>query len=929
MSKRIVIGPSEHLVQSVVDHITIDGKDFSNTAIVFPGKRPAHFLRKELAHRVGGSLIPPQTFSIDEFILALYQHLHPEPVKDLEPIDAVAMLHRVHITLSERLGGEYFESLDSFIPIGLKLFGELEELRLADLPERRLRETISSLTYSRLFSLAEYYTRFYGTITEKGFTTRAVRYVEVAHRCAEIDLGRYAQIFIAGLFKYTHAEQVIIDDLEKRPNVTFLFQSDKSDRESNEPEVHFYKASDTHGQIFALSAMIQERMKKGPALDERSVIVVPSPDALFPLLNHALSQLPAEQYNIALGYPAERTPVFSFLRDLMELLCTKQGERYSAAQYIKFVLHPYTKNIRFGQRADVTRILFHALESMLTEDKSKILVSLEEIERTNEVFSNIAFALSEGAEEISPAQLQEHIRNIHAHTIRTLEQIGSLKDFVHRLIEVLTYIYEESTARRHPLFRPYAEVLLQLFLHIEQSVIGNESFRDAAGYLRFLQQYVALQEIPFSGTPVRGLQVLGLLETRSLRFDDIYVLDVNDDVLPGSVGSDVLLPQQLRENLGLETRRDRDRLIEYYFHVLVRGAKRVHLFFSESDDRDKSRFVEQLLWERQKRDGTYSSGDVIHTVQYQVKLANDSVPAIAKSAQVLSLLQGFSYSASALDTYLQCPIRFYYQHVMRLNEKDEASEDLDNLDIGLFVHEVLKKFYEPLVGTRLDTKNLGPDRMDRLVEELFAQRFGTEPAGAAYLLKRQIQNQMKALLTEYQLPVLETGEIILIGVEEKIALNAFGYRIEGRFDRIERRGEKVFIIDYKTGPQPWKKLINERKLDSSERESWNEAIASLQLPIYLMLYRKHAGLAMETVVPAYLYLGENRLGKESEVRFLEDVADRAACFEEIQKIIELLLKEINDAAIAFHPPSDLAKACPRCPYTAICGTSWVRGWKPN
>jgi ATP-dependent helicase/nuclease subunit B len=929
LSERIVIGPAEPLVRAVVDRMKIDRRDFSDTAVVFPGKRPSHFLRKELARRVGGSVVPPHIFSIDEFILALYRLLHPEPVKDLESIDALAILHQVHNALTERLGGDYFTSLDSFIPIGLRLFGELEELILADLPEQRVREMLSSFTYGRLFSLAEYYARFYVAVAEKGFTTRAMRYIEVARHCAEIALDQYGQIFVAGLFKFTHAEQTIVKELERRPNVTFVFQSDKLDAATDGPEIQFYKASDTHGQVFALSAIIQERLTKGQALDERSVVVMPSPDALFPLLNFALPALTAEQYNIALGYPAERTPVFSFLRDLMELKCTKQGERYSAAQYIKFVLHPYTKNIRFGQRADVTRILFHALESRLTEDKSKMLISLEEIEESDEVFSNIAFALSAAPEEITAERLKEHVRNIHIRTIRALEQIGSLREFARKLIEVLTYVYEESTARQHPLFRPYAEALLQLFLHIEQSIIGNASFRDAAGYLNFLQQYVSLQEIPFSGTPLRGLQVLGLLETRSLRFDDVFVLDVNEGILPGGAGSDVLLPQQLRERLGLETRKDRDQLVEYYFNVLIRGAKRVHLFFAESDDRDKSRFVERLLWERQKRHGTASSDDIIRSIQYRVKLANESIPAIPKSGHVLSLLRGFSYSASALDTYLQCPIRFYYQHVLRLKEKEEVSEDLDNQDVGLFVHEVMKRFYEPFVGTKLDPKNLSPDRMEQIVEELFVRRFGTEPAGAWYLLKRQIQRQLKAFLTDYQFPVLETTDVVLSGVEEKIAMNTFGYRLEGRIDRIEQRGEKVVIIDYKTAPQPGKKLISERKLDSSERVTWGDAIISLQLPIYLLLYGKHAGVTTEQIVPAYLYIGESRLGKESEAVLWEGVTKPTACFDELRKIIELLLKEINDPTVPFLPPSDLTKTCPRCPYTAICGTSWVGGWKPH
>ncbi len=358
MSERIVLSPTDRLIETVASHLEVQGIDFSNTAIVFPGKRPAHFLRKELAHRVGGSIIPPKIFSADDFVLSLYQQLHPDPVRDLEPIDAVVLLHFVHSELNERLGGDYFASLDAFIPIGLKLFGELEELRLANLPERKLKEVLSALTYNRLFSLAEYYTKFYALAAEKGFTTRAVRYVEVAEHIGKLDLSNYTQIVVAGLFKLTHAEQTIFDNLEKRSNTLFVFQTDKIEEGTPEQEINFYKASDTHGQVFALSALIKKQLDAVSRLDEHSVIVLPTADALFPLVHQTLSLMPQEQYNIALEYPMARTPIYGFLNNLMELLCTKQGERYSAAQYIKFILHPYTKNIRLDQRTDVTRMLF-------------------------------------------------------------------------------------------------------------------------------------------------------------------------------------------------------------------------------------------------------------------------------------------------------------------------------------------------------------------------------------------------------------------------------------------------------------------------------------------------------------------------------------------------------------------------------------------
>lgn len=479
----------------------------------------------------------------------------------------------------------------------------------------------------------------------------------------------------------------------------------------------------------------------------------------------------------------------------------------------------------------------------------------------------------------------------------------------------------------HPLFRPYAETILQVFLSIEQSLIGNASFRDIAGYSNFLQHYIAQQEVPFTGTPLRGVQVLGLLETRSLCFDNVYMLNVNDDVLPGGIESDVLLPRQLREKLGMETRRDRDKLSEYYFNLLVRGAKRVHLFFSETGDRDKSRFIEQLLWEQQKRRGSFTSDSIMQTVRYKINLANDSVQAIQKSEPMLEALRSFSYSASALDTYLQCPIRFLYRFVLRLEEKEHVSDDLDNQDIGILVHEVLKKFYEPFVGTKLELSKLNADRMEQVVEELFTQKFGAEPAGAAYLLKRQIQQQLTRMLINYQKSVVEKNDVVLKGLEEKISIRTFGVKFEGRLDRIEQRGTSVFILDYKTGPQPSKVSINFKKLKVEERDTWNDAVVSLQLPFYLLLYSEHTGIDIQKIIPAYLYLGDNRLSEESEVVFQGQPAERATCFEQMRSIIELLLHEINDAAIPFLPPNDLTKTCPRCPYTALCGTSWVRGWK--
>ena len=924
MNERIVICPHDSLVKTVVDQLPNDIRDYSRIALVFPGKRPAHFIRKELAVRVGDSFIPPKIFSIDDFVLFLYQQLLAEPRKDLEPMDAIALLYRVHIGLSERLGGEHFTALDEFLPLGIKLLGELEELCLAHLPDRRIEEELGMLTHNRLFSLQAYYKQFYALVEESGYATRAMRYTDVADRVQDIDLTKYSKIVIAGLFKQTHSEQIIFQEIEKRQNVWMVYQSDKRDENAQEPEIQYTKASDTHGQVFALSACVERRLKEGTPLDEHSVIVLPAPDSLFPVYHQTLSLLGEEEYNIALGYPVVRTPIFGFFNNLLELLATKQNDAFSASSYIKFILHPYTKSIRWNQRTDVTRILFHAIETKLTSDASNKLMTLNDVEQAEDVFTSVAFILNEQKVEITLEQLKQHICTIHNQTIRAFDQLGSLTEFAQKSIALLSYMYEESTARLHPLFWRYAETMIEVFQSVEHSLIGNVSFRDVQGYLTFLRQYVGMQDVPFPGTPLRGLQVLGLLETRGLQFDDVYILNVNDEILPGSPTSDMLLPQQLRERLGLETRRDREALKEYYFNLLVRSAKRVHLFYTDAGDATKSRFVEKLLWEEEKKKRSCSSEEQIETVHYTLKLANELVAPMEKSEQVMSVLRGFSFSASALDTYLRCPIKFYYRYLLKLEEKDEASDDLEAQDIGKFVHTVLKKYFERLIDVPLRSSDLDGARMEGLIEELFAETFGKEPGGTVFLLKQQIQRRLKEYLTEYQAQVLEHGPVIIRALEKKLTVLIAGIKCEGRIDRIEERGNAHVILDYKTGVNPKKKPIRFDKLNFDDRATWSDAVHSLQLPLYLLLYKDALQLPAEQIIPAYLYLGEKTITMTSEVPLYEDTMQQKNELHKIEEFLARIFQEILDANVPFQAPKDVNAVCPGCPMKPVCGTQWVQ-----
>ncbi|HXG38589.1 MAG TPA: hypothetical protein VNL36_07455, partial [Bacteroidota bacterium] len=186
MSVIKILMPDERLIDEIVNRLvgsdTASSRIFSADLIVFPGKRPAHLLRKALAERIGTSFIPPSIYSIDTFIEDLYVNKLKGDKQQLTALDAVAILFEVHRRLSRRVGKDAYRSVEAFFPVGMKLIGELEEVMMANLTERRIRELLQHVEHQKFHSIAEYYEQFYREIERRGFITRAMMYREVAER---------------------------------------------------------------------------------------------------------------------------------------------------------------------------------------------------------------------------------------------------------------------------------------------------------------------------------------------------------------------------------------------------------------------------------------------------------------------------------------------------------------------------------------------------------------------------------------------------------------------------------------------------------------------------------------------------------------------------------------------------------------------------
>ncbi len=941
--KALFIHPGQNLIEHIIPLLKGDGKDYSCNMVVFPGRRPSYFLRKVLAKKLKSSFIPPILLSIDEFIDSVQVD---KPLgRKLEAIDAVAILYNIHKNTKNPLGGKGFMSPDMFFPIGLKIFRDIEVLYIEGISTQLVKaiqpyaeEGIPEQTKKRLQALSVFYEEFYTIVGNRGLSTRSFRYRNASEKIEAAGLGKFHTIIFAGFFALTKCETVIFRKLLSLDNTIFLFQygtgieekvrnlgihAENLDTNGIGPEIHLYRSPDTHGQVFALHTILKDMAQKRMHLDEQTAIVVPSSETLFPLLRQGISFLSEDTYNVSLGYPLYRTPVFGFLNNLMELIISMDENRFYIPDYLKFILHPYTKNIYFNGSAEITRIIFHIIEEKLTKQRTKSFITLPEIEEDDNLFTQIMKNIPQDSKEITREELRGHIKNIHQNTIGKFLGFSDVKDFAVKCMEILTFVYQYSTARLHPLFHPFAESFIRSLDATARSFLKDVSFREISSYFTFFRKYVTTCHIPFEGTPVKGLQVLGFLETRNLTFNRIFFLDVNEETMPDTKREDTLLPFKAREILGLSTYVDRDQLTSYYFETLVRGAQEVHIFFIENDMKEKSRFVERLLWEKQRNERKPNTKQYVKFIQYQVNLENKAHGDIRKDERTIHYLKDFSYNATVLDTYLKCPLQFYYSYVLKINNRNAFSDNIERADIGNFIHYVLSEYFSRLKGSPLRDIDLNIPAMERLIERLFAQCYGKNQIGAVYLLKVQIINHLKDFLKTYYIPLIQEQSVTILDCEYDIRYRTGPFNVKGRIDSIEKRNGRTYIVDYKISANAQYLKIKPEKLDINKRESWDTALGSLQLPFYLMLYSEHTGAHIRDLNGIFLLLGRTLLNRDIELPLFAGQQDTETLYAQLKTVIFGLLDEITDPSIPFTPTLNKKAWCPSCSFQYICGTQWI------
>ena len=557
--------------------------------------------------------------------------------------------------------------------------------------------------------------------------------------------------------------------------------------------------------------------------------------ALLPVLHH----LPRKDCNISLGYPLERSLLFRLLETVLDARNRRQPNGTTHWKALAdLVRHPYLRLLEVNGIS--LRDIFQNMETRLRNGSRHADAHAVAEGAADDFFAasslpNVAAAM--------PA-IRELINRILRDTVDTWARahtLGGLADALSGLCDTLL-VYgsgnDESGAgngkadiwSRFPID---AECLFRLMQRVIPALKDNGMADTPLPWplmQAMLLELVRAERVPFEADPLTGLQVLGMLETRLLRFSRVFLVDVTDDRLPGAPIRSPLLPDSLRALLGLPDTRNREQLAAYTFHRLIAGADEVWLYWQEGVEtsglfdgkKQRSRLVEELIWqEEQARGQRLKPGrEPLRTAALDVRppvRVRKVVPKTPAIREQIAASLKHPLSATRLDAYLTCPLRYYYERLCAIAPIDEVNEDDDPAAVGGLLHHVLRDFYAPAVGktVRRDAQSGDPELPfldEKALRALFRTALGASgleaalPPESAAMLSVTGPERLGMFLRDQP----EQTEVLSLEEEYDAEIRVGGRvrRLTGNLDRVDWReqedpegalDEGAVILDYKTG----------------------------------------------------------------------------------------------------------------------------------
>jgi CRISPR/Cas system-associated exonuclease Cas4 (RecB family) len=545
-----------------------------------------------------------------------------------------------------------------------------------------------------------------------------------------------------------------------------------------------------------------------------------------------------------------------------------------------------------------------------------LFLSLEAIENEQAVYAMALDAMERMDVDVTTDDLKSILKALHALLFRRWEPIHNLHDFSQVLEELLDGLLHRSLIDKYPLNSKVVATMLTMAEEFDRASFKQEFFAQADIFKIFMDK-LDHEMISFMGSPLKGLQILGLFETRSLCFENVIVLDANESILPTLKICEPLIPRDVMLGLGLNRLEKEEEIQRYQFMRLLAAASHVHLFYQETAEKEKSRFVEELIWKKQKALKQLDAGSITHSF-FDIKTTSKEIE-IAKRQLHISFLEKFSFSASSVDTYLRCPLRFYYQSVLGLKETEAFLEEPEASDVGTFIHHVCEEAFKQFVGKPPCIDTAFKKYFFNVLDDKFEKEFVRKMKSDAFLMKEVIDLRLSRFLEHEARREVKTLECVEKVFEDTIRSGAKDYRFKAKIDRIDRLSdESLLIIDYKTGSSDImpsvSRLIQEGCVS---RQALKKSVKSFQLPLYYYLVSR---TEKDVKMNAVLYNIRDPKGFEAGRLFKneETLSQRKEILDIFMEALGFILKEITDRDVPFRADEEDSRYCQNCSFFYLC-----------
>ena len=962
----------ESFLEQTAAYIYANHKDnLDKVCVVSPNRRAALYLRKYLARLIEKPVWLPEMLTIEDFAVKYSGYALADT------LSLLFELHAVHVAIE----GDKAQTFEKFMQWGQMLLGDFNEVDLYLADPKQLYSYLSDdkaielwnpsgepLTefernYLSFFSSMQfYYTGLHDFLKKENMAWQGMAYRKLAEETEWMDTLEYEKIYFIGFNALTKAEERITSRLERSGKAEMLWDADSYYVDNPIHEAGRFlrqymklpKSGDYHwkGNYFRDHAkkiiirgvpnkvsqakeagkLIAQLMKDNKDLTG-TALVLADESLLLPVLN-AIPEASGD-FNVTMGFSLTYTPLFSLIDALLGIHYTslqvsrgKAQPLFYTKELLRLLMHPYIARMSGGYGATNTLTLILRNDKLPFQSAQRILTSVKDAGASLDPKMHELFIL-----------LLDPSWQTAAGTLENLTSLTGKLKLAFPLPKGNSKIQEAKGQGDLPIEHEYFFAFARLIHRLKKMYDQYSSLNNLETLSQVMLQLMRLEKIPFYGEPLKGIQIMGMLETRTLDFDRVILLGANDDLLPGSRKHDSFIPYNIKTEFGIPIHTDKDAVMAYHFYRLLQRTQDVWMFYNTEPNNmgggDKSRFILQLQEElgRTNPDTIIDMGILSLPPAGKPDKEGITIQKTPDVQTILNRLAETGFSHTSLSKYINCGLQFYFSTVLKLTETEEIEETIDASVMGTVIHDVLHVLYEDYINQLISPDHI--KLMIKNVPEVTQAAFkknqkykGSYDAGKNLLIVKVAQLYVTNYLKK-ELSVIqdEMQPLFIRDLEAefsyKLALDDAkadgGIRmvnIKGYIDRIDQSGETLRLIDYKSGNVDVRK---ELKLTAPEELLTDPGKSkALQLLIYKFLIEKNPEMmegSFTRIEPGIISL--RKFG--SYLMSLDDAEawQSAGDFINFEQVLTELVKQIYDTELTFTAATDLER-CKYCSFRPIC-----------